>query len=228
MQVMADIRRLWTLPFAGADILAASNPDDSFRKPQFSVMLLDCARLRWDIRELVAKLDRGELSYEQLMHEMAVAKQVRAGISPVWNSLERYEDGRTALVHYTDMPTQPWVSRDNPLCYLWVRDLLEAIDSGFISLDYVRDHVKRGWVRPSLVYQIEHRIEDSLLLSRKARALDESFAAPYATIPHAAMRPARRRDLFWLKTHRRLHSVFTQVRHSLIYRTKLLFGHVKQ
>jgi hypothetical protein len=77
------------------------------------------------------------------------------------------------------MTIQPWVSRENPLGYLWVRDLIEAVDSGFIPMDYVRDHVTRGWIRPSLLYQIEHRIEDARLMRPEAVALDDSFVPPY-------------------------------------------------
>lgn len=182
MQVFTDIRQLWTLPFRGADVLAAREPGDTGRKPQFSVMLIDCERLQWDIREIVEALDSGNLSYEDLMYRMTVASNVQADIDPSWNSLERYSEGETALLHYTDMNTQPWVSRENPLGYLWFRDLFEAIDTGFISIEYVRDHVLKGYIRPSVMYQIENRIEDSFLLPKKARALDAKFAAPYQGI----------------------------------------------
>ena len=179
MQLFADIRRLWTQPLDGADLLAARNRDESDRKPQFSVMLLDCGALGWDIRNIVARLDSGELNYARLMFEMAVARNIRADISPDWNSLEHYEEGKTCLLHYTDMTVQPWVSRENPLGYLWVRDLIEAVDSGFIPLDYVRDHVNRGWVRPSLLYQVEHHIEDTGQLPPEAIALDDAFIPPF-------------------------------------------------
>ena len=183
MQVFRDIRQLWTLPFGDADLLAAREPAATGRKPQFSVMLLNCERLRWNIADIVAAMDRGELTYERLMHEMDVAEHVAADIDPEWNSLERYDEGRTALVHYTDMGTQPWVSTRNPINYLWTRDLFEAIDAGFIDIDYVREHVARGYVRPSLVHQIEHRVEDSFLLPSSVVALDENFRAPFTEIP---------------------------------------------
>lgn len=179
MQLFTDIRRLWSMPLEGADLLAARSRDESDRKPQFSVMLLDCGALGWDIRDIVARLDSGELNYARLMFEMAVAKNIRADISADWNSLEYYEEGKTCLLHYTDMTIQPWVSRDNPLGYLWVRDLIEAAASGSIPLDYVRDHVARGWVRPSLLYQLEHRVEDTGQLPPEALALDDSFVPPF-------------------------------------------------
>ena len=64
MQVFKDIRGLWTTPFDGADLLAAREPGDTGRKPPFSVMLLDCKSLAWDIRTLVAGLDDGTYTYE--------------------------------------------------------------------------------------------------------------------------------------------------------------------
>lgn len=179
MQVFKDIRGLWTTPFEGADLLAAREPGESGRRPQFSVMLLDCESLRWDVRDLVARLDDGTYSYETLMYEMKAAKQVRAGIDPSWNSLERYEEGTTCLLHYTDMPKQPWLSLANPLAYLWVRDLIEAVDGGFISREFVAAQVEQGHVRPSLLYQLDHKLDECDLLPKEARDLDSRFVPPH-------------------------------------------------
>ncbi len=187
MQVFKDIRQLWTLPFNGADLLTVRAGTDSERRPQFSVMLLNCESLKWNIKEIVDSLDRGDLTYDQLMYEMKIANNIRRAIDPSWNSLERYIEGETALLHYTDMNTQPWVSRENPLGYLWVRGLIEAIDGGFIPKDYVAQHIQRGHVRPSLMYQIEKCVEDSFLLPRQVKLFDKGFIAPYRSIhPHKA------------------------------------------
>jgi Glycosyl transferase family 8 len=179
MQVFQDILELWALPFEGADLLAAREPGESGRKPQFSVMLLNCNELAWSLPDIVASLDRGELTYETLMYDMAVARSIRASIDPSWNSLERYVEGETRLLHYTDMPTQPWVSIDNANGGLWVRDLIRAVDSGFLSRDYVEQHVRDGFVRPSLVYQLDQRIENPLNVAKEARVLDADFVPPY-------------------------------------------------
>jgi hypothetical protein len=178
MQVFQDIRSLWTLPFDGADLLAAREADGG-RKPQFSVMLLNCEALRWNLPDIVAALDRNELTYETLMYQMAVARNVRAAIDPRWNSLERFVEGETALLHYTDMNTQPWISRDNRLGYLWVRDLIEAVDKGFITRAEVESHVAQGFVRPTVLYQLDHRVEEAAMLPPKARQLDQGYVAPY-------------------------------------------------
>jgi hypothetical protein len=179
MQVFKDIRQLWTLPFDGADLLAAREAGESGRRPQFSVMLLNCAELHWSLPKIVAALDQGQLTYETLMYEMAVAKQVRAAIDPSWNSLERYEEGETALLHYTDMPTQPWVSRENKHGDLWVRDLIQAVREGVITREYIAEHVRQGFVRPSLLSQVELEVEQAGRLPKGVQALDDGFVPPY-------------------------------------------------
>jgi Glycosyl transferase family 8 len=182
MQVFRDVMELWTLPFEGADLLAAREPGESQRRPQFSVMLLNCGELRWNLSDIVAALDRGELTYETLMYDMAVARKVRAAIDPSWNSLERYVEGETGLLHYTDMPTQPWVSADNRNGFLWMRDLRRGVEKGFISRAYVEEHVRQGYVRPSLLYQLDHGVDDARQLPPSALKLDANFVAPYKVI----------------------------------------------
>ncbi len=183
MQVFRDLREVWTLPFDGADLLAAKAADATDRRPQFSVMLLDCERLRWSPDMVVDALDSGRLSYSQLMYEMALASSVRAAIPATWNSLEHYEPGRTGLIHYTDMNSQPWVYRRNRWGYLWTRELIAAVNGGFITLDEVREHVERGWVRPTLLDQVERGRERPTPVPGLGWWRDRHFVAPYKSLP---------------------------------------------
>jgi len=192
MQVFQDFRELWTTPMDQAEILAVDEPIETGRQPQFSVMLLDCERLPWSIDEIIGRLDRGELTYERLMYEMAAGGRVTRTLPAKWNRLERYVEGDTGLVHYTDMETQPWVYADHPFGYLWCRDLLEAVKTGFTSAAFVREHVERGHVRPSLLYQIEHGIDDPVLLPARALALDRGFRAPYTKLGAVTRNPAKK------------------------------------
>jgi hypothetical protein len=57
MQVFKDIRSLWMRPFNGAEILAVEEPVETGRRPQFSVMVLDCDSLNWKVREIVCAAD---------------------------------------------------------------------------------------------------------------------------------------------------------------------------
>lgn len=179
MLVFRDIRRLWVQPFDGAQILASPSSDPSSRSPQFSVMLLNCDDLHWDIRQIIRDLDNGKYTYEQVLYNMGLVERMRQSLDPAWNSLESYKEEETALIHYTDMPTQPWVYHENPFGYLWMRELFQAVDRKFVPEDFIAEHVRRRWVRPTLLYQVQHRVEDGLLLPRKVLKLDQSFVYPW-------------------------------------------------
>jgi len=170
MQVFKDIRALWTMSFNGAELLTVGEPQLSGRKPQFSVMVLNCETLHCDIREIVRALDEGRLTYEKLVYEMAIVKNIRANIALEWNALEHFSARETALLHFTDMNIQPWVSKENILGYLWTGDLIEAIDAGAVSIDFVKREIAAGHVRPSLMYQVENRIQDALPASTEGVA----------------------------------------------------------
>lgn len=187
MQVFRDIREVWTLPFDGADLLAARARDETDRRPQFSVMLLDCEALaHWTPQKVVDALDSGQLSYEKLMYEMALARSAKASIPATWNSLEHFEADRTGLIHYTDMHLQPWVYRRNRWGWLWTRELLMAIDDGFITVDEVREHVDRGWVRPSLLRQVLEERERPPLIPGVGWWQDRGFVPPWKRMPGRA------------------------------------------
>jgi len=219
MQVFQDLRPLWNTPFEGADLLTVREPKETGRRPQFSVMLLNCDQLKWDIRAIVEALDEDRLTYEELLYEMAVAPSIRAELDAAWNCLERYDPQYTALLHYTDMNTQPWLSQNNPLGYLWFRDLFEAVDSKFVDVAYLQDHVQRGFIRPSLLYQLEHRIEDSRILPRKARQLDDSFVPPFRTSPLQRSKP-------WTRSSAYFRAVLLQgLRHTHLCRLKRHLQH---
>lgn len=180
MQVFRDIRELWTWPFNGAEILAVKEPEESGRRPQFSVMMMDCAALRWDVADLVAEMDKGRWSYEQLVYDMAAATHIRSDLPETWNELERYSENRTSLLHYTDMDTQPWLSTENVLGHVWCSDLFEAIHHNVISRTLVDEHIEKGWVRPSLAYQLDNGIVDPLLLPGYVKSRDMlSYVPPH-------------------------------------------------
>ncbi|WP_018411141.1 glycosyltransferase family protein [Methyloversatilis thermotolerans] len=211
MLVFKDMVKLWRRPLGDAAILAAYSTSASGRKPQYSVMLMDCGKLGWNIREIVDQLDAGTLTYEQLMYTSSLAR-AHADIEPEWNSLESYREGRTALLHYTDMNTQPWVSHLNPLGHLWVCTLRNALREGAISRDFVEEEIGHGHIRPSLLYQLDHGVDDAILLPKAILAADAGVTPPYRSLgPHQAS-PWRNR-LQWLRA-----SIRARYRKTLLYR----------
>jgi hypothetical protein len=180
MLVFHDFAELWNMPFNGASVLHCANANPG-RAKQFSVLLLDCSRLKWDLAEIVHGLDRGSYNYDELMKEMCIEspESVRDGLPEEWNSLEKIVPGRTRLIHYTDMHTQPWVYRDNANGAVWSRYLREAIASKFISMEEVRAAVRSGYARPSLLAEIQLPVRLwSMIKSIVGRVLDRGF------VPH--------------------------------------------
>lgn len=177
MQVFTDIGELWNAPMGGNELLTVRE-GTSGRRGQFSVVLLDCARLGWDVEDIVRGLDEGRFTYEQLMYEMCIAASVGRTLDPAWNCLEQFTPGVTRLLHYTDMDTQPWVSLDNQLRLMWVHCLRRAIDAGFLSADELRGEIALGHVRPSLAAEIL----DGETSQSQLCALDRAFVAPYKSI----------------------------------------------
>ena len=217
MQVLKDIRELWTMPFSGADLLTVRPSEAGRRRPQFSVMVLNCNTLDWDIISIVRALDEGRISYEQLVHQMSWVNCIRDDIDPGWNALEHFSAGETAILHFTDMSTQPWVSRENPLGYLWVEDLIGAIDAKAVSMEFLQQEIAAGHVRPSLLYQVENRVQDSLLLPRKVKQMDLRFVPPCPSLPSS-------QGSFWFYRQNRLRAFLRHCyRNNRAYRYQRMF-----
>ena len=161
MLVFKDIAELWQIPFGERKILCsfqASPPpawkDSSWFHPgrQFSVMLLDCDRLPWRIEEIIRGLDERRFTYADLLFRMCLVKSEEIGedLPAHWNHLETYEPGRTALVHFTVVPTQPWKTDDTPLDGLWMEAYGEAVAAGAVDPKQVREGIQKGWYKASL------------------------------------------------------------------------------
>lgn len=164
MLVFSDISELWSLPMDGAKVLCQESLPDHIaasapraggrRKKQCSVMLLDCAALNWDVREIIAGLGPS-YTYEELMDHLCILEDAEVGYSvPItWNSLEHWDED-TRLIHYTDMMTQPWVFAANPNGWRWVDEVREMLADGELSRADIENEIKAGFVRPSLLTEL--------------------------------------------------------------------------
>jgi hypothetical protein len=152
MQVFTDLTRLWTWEMEETDVAYCQQPVERGRPPQYSVMLMNCAGLKWNVAEIVQGLDAERFTYEQLMGSLCIVPENRKKMAlPFeWNSLEYLEEGKTCLIHYTDMPTQPWVSNSNPYAHVWYQALREAVQEGFLSIDDLYKEIDAGHVSPEL------------------------------------------------------------------------------
>jgi hypothetical protein len=161
MLVFADLAELWDIPFRDSRVLCTYQsevPPHWKGSPfvhlgrQFSVMLLDCARLDWDIEKIVRGLDDGRYTYAQLMSDLCVVppQEIADAIPPDWNRLELYEPGKTKLLHYTVVPTQPWKTIENPHRELWMETYRDALRAGAVDPAEVRQGIESGFLHPTL------------------------------------------------------------------------------
>jgi hypothetical protein len=177
MLVMRDVYELFNWDMGDA-VLLGCEPTPG-REAQFSVFLVDNARARWDPDALLADLEHGRLSYRQLIGDFAFA-QPRASTLPVdWNSLEHFEQGRTANVHFTDMGTQPWLSIYNPAADLWCTALAQAVAERPAVQAALQLSLSRSWVRPSLQWQLEQQHHNPWTMPRAVRQLDQDWLPPH-------------------------------------------------
>ena len=150
--VFKDVAQLFQLPFNGATVLRPKN--------QASVLLIDCDHVRWDVEDVVRSLDSGAYSYHALMEELCLeaAFKISCSIPEEWNTLERYEAGKTALLHYTNMALQPWRRWGHPLADLWLSELFHAVQAGAIDRSVVEEEVRKRHVVPQVLDALNARL----------------------------------------------------------------------
>lgn len=175
MLVFNDIRELVELRDPDSAVSSAVSPPGSGRRPQFSVMVIDCERARWDAEEIARIASE---TYESAMFELVFEPSKKACLPYQWNSLERM-DADTRLIHFTDMERQPWLSAVNPLAPVWIDGLFAAMEDKFVSFDMLVQDVRRGWIRPGLLWQAEHRERDPAKLPRAERLRDAMYTPPH-------------------------------------------------
>ena len=170
MLVFSDIGDLFDYEFGSSNVLAVPR--------ETSVLLLDCEQLSWKIGELVSDLDAGRLSYDGLMSCRSIA-HVHYGLPPIWNWLDncgKSPPANMALLHYTVTSSQPWLSSGHPLGHLWLGALFDAIDDGKIHRSEIEEAVQRGFVRPSLLFQVDNRVASKTELPADVIRNDQPFA----------------------------------------------------
>lgn len=175
MLVFHDIWELIELRRADVTVSSAAAPPNSGRRPQFSVMVIDCERARWDVEEI------GRIAtetYESAMFRFDFEPSKAVCLPYQWNSLERW-DPDTRLLHFTDMERQPWLASGNPLAPIWMDALFCSMEDKFVSFDDLVQDVLRGWIRPGIVWQAEHRERDPSKVPRRERLRDSMYTPPH-------------------------------------------------
>jgi len=155
MVCLRDIRELFEAPLGENAFLAKpeayGGAGDAWG---LSVMLMDCARARFDIERYFEEISAGAYGYHDL-HRMNAAFLARhpfriGRIDPRWNEFDRY-DADTRLIHYTNLMAQPWKFPGHPAGELWFREFEEAREAGVVTEEDIRLSMARAAVRPNLL-----------------------------------------------------------------------------
>lgn len=182
-QALADLRPLWQAGVSPREVVVPVQGERS-DGPGLAVV---GAGLSSTI-PVLASMIRRRAPFQSLSE--AVGGSIRATLAADWNPGWRSEpDDETLVLYYSPDGSEPWISRSHPLGHLWVRDLLDAVARRFVPTELVAQEVRLGHVRPSLLYQVEHGLEEPLLLPRRARLLDRDFSPARGSGP---MQPVTR------------------------------------
>ena len=159
--VLCDIRELWDLDMGGHSRLCRPRPAFQLRKFRLnrlggaytSVMLLDCARcLDWDFEALCKRAAADPKFYKQVMWCLKGSPTAhgRGALPTVFNDLDHHVPGRTKIIHYTDLPNQPWKKPGDRYEDVFRTALREAYEAGVVQLETVQAVIANGYIHTSV------------------------------------------------------------------------------
>lgn len=175
MLVFSNIGELLDCRDTSAALSSAPAPPGSGRRSQYSMMVIDCAKARWEPDEIVSL---AQDSYSGAMFDFEFEESKKTCLPYQWNSLEQF-DSDTKLLHFTDMDIQPWISNINPLAPVWMEALFKALEDEYIKFDELVQAVRRGWIRPGILWQVENGERNPLNVPASVRAKDSLFMPPH-------------------------------------------------
>lgn len=180
MLVFKDVFELFNTDMQGQTLMGCAPTPG--RRTQFSVFLADNSKASWEGRQVLEDYQSGKLSYDDVMKDFCFVDSKSSALPMAWNSLETFEPGRTANIHFTDMGTQPWLSIYNPHAALWCEALLKALNERPAAVAALETSLANGWIRPSLRWQVEKGRSDPWMLPSSVKALDQVWLPPHVRL----------------------------------------------
>jgi hypothetical protein len=156
MVCLADIGELAATALPNGAWFAArkdAHPEIAPGRHALSVMVMDCARCRFDLPAIFRGITERRYTYTQfsqmapefLRHfDVPIAR-----LEDCWNHFD-FHDETTKLIHYTDLQRQPWKFRHHPYGQLWHDYLDEAMEAGYLAEGELEDAIVRGHVRTDI------------------------------------------------------------------------------
>ncbi|MCB1112963.1 MAG: hypothetical protein H7A37_05365 [Chlamydiales bacterium] len=150
MVVFDDIRNLAEMEMGGHGVLAKRYTDESYHT---SNLLMDCSKLKhWNVREWVALINAGLLDYRRMMVAGSGTPIFEDfGILPdSWNNLDGFDE-ETKLIHYTNVPMQPWKRAGHPHADLFLREMRATLDDGIITEEEIQREIASKHIYPEIL-----------------------------------------------------------------------------
>ena len=117
-------------------------------------MSIDCTKCQhWDFRAWCERAGANPDFYKQVMWCM-LGFPSAAGcgdLPPQFNDLDHFEAGRTKLIHYTNLPNQPWKKTGHRCDVVFRRALREAYQGGAVELSTVEADVAADHIHPQMI-----------------------------------------------------------------------------
>ena len=160
--VLCDIQELWDLSLNGHSHLARPRPRFRIRRLRFqrlggayaSVMLIDCARARdWTFEGWCERAANDQAFYRQAMWCLPGSPTAtgRGDLPKAFNDLDHHEPGQTKVIHYTNLPAQPWKRTGHTHERVFRRSLRETYQAGALDLGTVKAEIERGHIHARMV-----------------------------------------------------------------------------
>jgi lipopolysaccharide biosynthesis glycosyltransferase len=152
---IGDLGELFFQDMKGNDLLAKKNAYGNLGKQRWglSVMLIDCARCKFDLETYLDEVEEEKYSYtdfHQLSPEFQNYHPFKVGeLDPAWNDFDHY-DGNTKVIHYTNLYSQPWKSPGHKFGAIWFKYFKEAREAGAVTDEDINKAVLRSYVRKDL------------------------------------------------------------------------------
>lgn len=148
--VLADIAELYRIEMGEKGVLSRPGAPGTWLT---SVMLMDCAKLKhWKVRDWVTMIENQLIDYGETMYGGAGGPNHAdfGDLPSYWNHLDQ-ADATTKIIHYTEVPTQPWKTAGHPHADIFLKEMKSAMQEGRVSADRLKAEIDAGHVYPSLL-----------------------------------------------------------------------------
>ncbi|KAF3362331.1 Uncharacterized protein PHSC3_001160 [Chlamydiales bacterium STE3] len=155
--VLADIHELIQLEMEGQGALARPLKPGTNSGRYTSVMLLDNEKLRhWDMKVWVEKINQNQALYNDTLWVApnGLNSQDFGDLPAYWNHLDQY-DQTTKMIHYTNVPMQPWKKAGHPFAAIFLKELRSAVDEDEIPVDAIEREIRQGHIYPEILQDLD-------------------------------------------------------------------------